>query len=288
MSIDVVCSYCKNNFFRETKRYNEAIKFRWKQYCSLNCLLRDKDKRITLICSNISCHKILKRSSRDIPPSGKSFCSKSCTAIFYNAERVKNLPKKYCLNPQCRNEIKRRYKYCSNKCQMALVKFSPEDYQIRIIKRIKTFYLKNKRIPVKREMYGMYGAARKHFKTWNNAIIAAGLQPNPVMFAKKYAANDGHRCDSLAEKIIDDWLYARNILHQRNIPYNSNRMTADFKVKDTIIEFFGLHTQHRRYDALVKKKLNIIYSQKQKFIPIYPTDLFPKSKLSEILRRFAN
>jgi hypothetical protein len=36
---------------------------------------------------------------------------------------------------------------------------------------------------------------------------------------KKYIAKDGHKCDSFAEKIIDDWLYSNNVEHQRNIPY---------------------------------------------------------------------
>jgi len=49
------------------------------------------------------------------------------------------------------------------------------------------------------------------------------------MFAKKYTANDEHHCDSLAEKIIDDWLYARKIEHKRKIHYPDNKaLTVDF------------------------------------------------------------
>ena len=52
-------------------------------------------------------------------------------------------------------------------------------------------------------MYVVYGKARYVFGTWNNAISAAGYKPNPVMFARHHIASDGHRCDSLAEKIIE-------------------------------------------------------------------------------------
>jgi hypothetical protein len=41
------------------------------------------------------------------------------------------------------------------------------------------------------------------------------------MFAKKYLAKDEHRYDSLAEKIIDDWLFKRNIEHTRAIHYHN-------------------------------------------------------------------
>ena len=67
------------------------------------------------------------------------------------------------------------------------------------------FYKLNKRIPVKKEMYDAYGKARDVFGTWNKAIEIAGYEPNPVMFAKRCVARDGHQCDSLAEKIIDEW-----------------------------------------------------------------------------------
>ena len=53
-------------------------------------------------------------------------------------------------------------------------------------------------------MYGIYKTARYLFGSWNNAVKASGLKPNPVMFSEKQIANDDHVCDSLAEKIIDD------------------------------------------------------------------------------------
>ena len=73
-----------------------------------------------------------------------------------------------------------------------------------VIKEIRGFYQKYDRIPLKYEMKYLYAPARHHFGTWNNAVSAAGYVPNPVMFANKHIARDGHQCDSLAEKIVDD------------------------------------------------------------------------------------
>jgi len=104
------------------------------------------------------------------------------------------------------------------------------------------------------------------------------------MFAKKYIANDGHKCDSLAEKIIDDWLTARKIKHKINVPYPENKsFTADFVVNGKWIEFFGLDGELRSYDQLKKRKLNLVKKHHLKLIAIYPQDLFPKCKLNQVL-----
>ena len=159
------------------------------------------------------------------------------------------------------------------------------DYLLNLLKKFSTL---NGRIPTKRDFMNIYGSFIRTFGTWNNAIKEAGFSPNPVLFAKKYIANDGHKCDSLAEKIIDDWLIARHIPHERNIPYDGTKYTADFRVGDNIIEFFGLRGQLRSYDRLMKKKLELIKNKHIKFIAIYPDDLFPKSRLDSILKAFTN
>jgi len=106
------------------------------------------------------------------------------------------------------------------------------------------------------------------------------------MFAKKFTANDGHRCDSLSEKIIDDWLYARRIKHKINYPYPGNGgFTADFKVGEYWIEYFGLSGQLKKYDELKGIKSTLAKLHKLNFIEIYPRDLFPKNNLDTILGR---
>ncbi len=160
----------------------------------------------------------------------------------------------------------------------------PKYSKDNLITLLRNFYTQYKRIPTKRDFMPMYGSFFRSFGTWNNAVKKAGLSPNPVLFAKKYTANDGHKCDSLTEKIIDDWLTAKKVYHERNVPYLDTRFTADFKIGDTLVEFFGLHGQLRRYDYLMKKKLKLVKKYNMKLIPLYPEDIFPVVKLNEKLK----
>lgn len=204
-SIKVTCSHCGKIYLRELRRVNEAKKFRWKQYCSLGCQKIAKNIKITVRCGNPQCCKTIKRSSKEIPTSGMCFCSKSCSAIVNNSKFPKRKSvAKLEVFKTCKSCGKKFYdnktrRYCSPACYSKRPIFSAE----KIIEEIKAFNKQNGRIPVKRE-YHASRVARLWFGTWNKAIKAAGLKPNPVMFAKKHIAKDGHKCDSLSEKIIDD------------------------------------------------------------------------------------
>ncbi len=195
------------------------------------------------------------------------------------------MQKKLCANGNCSKEIPRQNKYCSSRCQWIVNSVSNEEYKIIIIDKIKEFYKNNGRIPFKQEMWGIYNAVRRIFKTWNNAVIASGFKPNPVKFANKYIANDGHKCDSLAEKMIDDWLFTKNIKHETKVPYNHQHMTADFKIEYIYVEFFGLQGQLEKYDMLVREKKALWEKRNLNVIKIYPSDLFPKNKLGEIFAK---
>jgi len=275
--IKIRCSFCSKKFFRKLRRFNEAKKFGWKQYCSLKCLSLNRNKQKTLECGNPKCHKTFKRQLPEIPPSGVCFCSRSCSAIVNNSKSPKRRPKER-ICPVCSKKFFGQRKYCSRACQPKPPKISEN----QIIKEIKEFYQNNGRIPLKREFHH-YVATRLRFGTWNKAIKAAGFKPHQVLFAKKYIANDGHKCDSLAEKIIDDWLTAKKIPHQKNVFYPNSKYTTDFKVRDTFIEFFGLHGELRIYDQYMRKKLRLIQNNNLKLISIYPKDLFPKPKLDYLL-----
>ena len=158
-----------------------------------------------------------------------------------------------------------------------------------LLGKIRDFYFETGRIPTKREFNTHWQSFRRIFGTWNNAIKTSGFEPNPVIFAKKYIANDGHKCDSLSEKIIDDWLYARKIEHEINYPYpGSEGFSADFKVGDYWIEFFGLSGQHKKYDELKFKKINLAKIHNLKIVEIYPNDIFPNSKLNIKLQKLLN
>ncbi|OGH09022.1 MAG: hypothetical protein A2152_01390 [Candidatus Levybacteria bacterium RBG_16_35_6] len=277
----IVCSYCKKSFSRPVGQINEANKFGWRQFCSKDCHSFEKTKTRNLQCSNPQCRKSFKR--RTYKNTIEVYCSRSCAASINNSK----FPKKHAVIKNCstcNKYFKTNQKYCSLSCKNKGQSLSRE----YIIKEIKEFFIKTGRIPLKREFYS-YSAARNHFVNWNNAIKAAGFDPNPVMFAKKYIANDGHKCDSLAEKIIDDWLYARAVTHKRSIAYPDNyKLTVDFLIGNYWIEFFGLFGQHRRYDELRKEKLKIAKANNMSLIEIYPKDLFPVNKLDQILAVLQN
>ena len=282
--VKVKCELCGKEFSRPRGRANEAKKFGWKQYCSKECQYQVRMKRIKRVCANLKCNKIVFRRLGQIKKSksGLVFCSRSCAAIIHNSESPKR--KKRIIIKNCqycgKKFIGSGEKFCSTNCQYKTQIISKEE----ILNKIKTFCKGNKRIPLKREFHH-YNTARLRFGTWNKAIKVAGFEPNPVLFAKKHIANDGHKCDSLAEKIIDDWLYARKIKHRRNIPYPGNKsLTVDFVTKNNWIEFFGLAGVVERYDQLVKKKLILAKKYKLPLIKIYPKDLFPVNRLPKIIK----
>lgn len=155
-----------------------------------------------------------------------------------------------------------------------------------LIAKIRKFYLENRRIPLKGE-FNMYEEYRQRFGSWNNAIKLAGFEPNRVIFSKKFVANDGHICDSFAEKIIDDWLDKNDIKHERNVPYANSKMTADFAIGNIRVEYFGLQGLNKIYDEVIKRKQKICQEANLKLIEIYPSNLFSrkfKNCLGNILK----
>lgn len=281
MDLPINCAECGRVFLRSEKRIKEGIKRNWQTFCSSQCLSNFRNKQKTFKCGNPKCNKTFKRQPSQIPPSGICFCSKSCAVTVNNHKSPKRQPKiRTC--PVCGKKFTGNRKYCSAICRPKPRKITKK----QIISDIKKFYKKNGRIPLKKE-YSHYKASRLRFGTWNRAIKEAGFEPNPVMFAKKYTANDGHHCDSLAEKIIDDWLYARKIRHKINVPYPlGNLLTADFLIGNVWIEFFGLDGQLKSYDQIKKRKMEIAKKLDLRLIAIYPQDLFPRCKLNEVLVSF--
>lgn len=276
-SIPVICSFCKKSFDKEIRRLNEARKFGWNLYCSKQCLNLTKIKKQEYFCQNPQCLKRFSRCPKEISLTGSHYCSSSCAATVNNKIYPKtHLKIRTCST--CQKNFTGHRMYCCKNCVPYREKISSE----KIITLIKKFYSKNARIPFRKE-FPYPKSARKHFGTWNKAITAAGFIPNPVRFANKFIAKDGHKCDSLAEKIIDDWLNSMKISHQVHVRYDQSKFTSDFLVGNTYIEFFGLKGQLRKYDNLAKQKLAFVKDNHLKLLSIYPEDLFPTSKLNAIL-----
>lgn len=141
--------------------------------------------------------------------------------------------------------------------------------------KIHHFYQNHNRIPTKREFYNNWQAFRRIFGSWNKAIVAAGYIPNSERFSKKFTAKDGHVCDSLSEKIIDDWFTARRIEHTVHEYYpGQKRFKVDFLVKDKYwVEFLGLKGQLKSYDKLFVVKKQLAKKLGINILEIYPEDL---------------
>ena len=283
--IRVFCLICKKTYLRPRGRVNEAKKFNWKQYCSKKCQNQSQITRVEKICGNLGCGKRISRRLTQFKQSksGRIFCSSSCAAIF------NNLPRKKLKNcPICNKPFYGPRRYCSKLCRSKTInprKKSEPEKEKGILNKIKIFYKINGRIPTKKEKPGLARRAQAVFGTWNKAIEAAGFEPNPVIFSKKFIAEDGHICDSFAEKIIDDWLTKMKIKHRRKIPYPENKtLTADFLVGNNWIEYFGLAGVINNYDELIKKKRMLSKKHKLPLIEIYPRDLFPVNSLSKIIK----
>jgi Homing endonuclease associated repeat len=151
-----------------------------------------------------------------------------------------------------------------------------------LIGKIQGFHSENGRIPLKRE-FNAWRVFRDRFGTWNNAIKIAGFKTNPVLFAHKFTAIDGHRCDSFTEKIIDDWLSEHHIVHERSFRYGETKMTADFFIQPNIIvEFFGLAGVQKHYDEIIERKRAFCKGAGLRLLEIYPEDIFPNNNLSAL------
>ena len=246
----VPCIQCGKNVERSLHRINESNKKNWNTYCSKRCQSLTKNLQIEIKCHRNDCNISIKRKLSEFRRFKVAYCSRRCAAIVNN----KKYPREHGVTKICAfcsKPFKSRKKFCSLECKNKAATI-PKN---KLINKISEFFQKEGRVPFKNEV-GNYHAFRSRFGTWNKAEKMAGLKPNPVMFADHHLANDGHHCDSLAEKIIDDWLFKRKIKHERSILYPGKRhLTVDFMIGDYWIEFFGLYGQHKRYDQLRELKL---------------------------------
>ena len=125
-------------------------------------------------------------------------------------------------------------------------------------------------------------------KSWLSILNDSGSLPNGELKSSSYGimciAKDGHECRSLAEKIIDDYLYENNISHETEPVYpkdkvlNPTRMRADWKIGETYYEYFGL-VGKKDYDKKIIKKFELGEKLRLKIVGIFPDDIYSLDKL---------
>jgi hypothetical protein len=132
------------------------------------------------------------------------------------------------------------------------------------------------------------------FKSWLHLLIGAGILENDVLPTSrgyKCLAKDGHKCNSLYEMEIDNWLYVNSIKHLKepqypvHKKYNPNgRYRADFQINNILIEYAGL-LNDPKYALKMNHKKIIANENDIELIILKPEDL---KRLDKILDQFKN
>jgi hypothetical protein len=152
-----------------------------------------------------------------------------------------------------------------------------------LIEIIQTFYEREGRIPLHAEFnsdpdYPNPDTYCAMFGSWNEAIRGAGFVPNQASIGSIILARDGHKCRSLAERTIDDWLFDHLIEHDKEVCYPNSRLRADWRAEDVYIEYLGLSTNYDHwlndnYHETLLRKRAICRKHNLTLIELYPEDL---------------
>jgi len=81
---------------------------------------------------------------------------------------------------------------------------------------------------------------------------------------------DGHKARSREERVIDDWLHARGIPHEREPKLKG--MRPDWRVGNVYIEYWGMARQ-QGYEARREAKLALYRARRLRLVELFPEDL---------------
>lgn len=121
------------------------------------------------------------------------------------------------------------------------------------------------------------------FDSWFKALEQSGALPEGYRYSGTgvwCTAKEGHKCHSLAEQRIDNWLTEHGIDHTREPEYPghddynpSGRRKADWKTEDGVyIEYFGM-VGDSSYDEKTEEKLALADEYGIDLLSIYPENL---------------
>lgn len=131
----------------------------------------------------------------------------------------------------------------------------------------------------------------KAFGSWFDLLSEAELLKDGILKTDrgyKCKAQDGHSCNSLAEKTIDDWLYKHGIEHEKEPKYpGRGNFRGDWRVGDYFIEYWGLKGD-KDYDNKIYLKREIAKENKIKLIEINPNDINKLAQKLNILLKKEN
>jgi hypothetical protein len=116
----------------------------------------------------------------------------------------------------------------------------------------------------------------KEFGSLFAALVAAGVFPEGskrMVLGTMILANDGDLCLSMAEKEIDDFLFAEGIEHKKEVNYPDSGYRTDWELfgsgTRTFVEYFGLMSK-TTYADKAKLKAAIASAHGIELIALYP------------------
>lgn len=234
------------------------------------------------------CGREFLAENKELNRGNAKFCSRSCAAVYGNVNRprARKSPNSKCAN--CGRLFYRKPSairsddvYCSARCFYEAT--HPLYSREQLLAILKDFFYKNQRVPYHAEfrsdpLYPDPSSYVAVFGSWNKALEEAGLNPNKSLLGCRCVAQDGHKCHSLAEKIIDDWLSGHLIEHDKEVFYPSSLKRADWRVGNICIEYLGVsisynHRINHEYQNAILEKRQLCQKHSLALIELYPDDL---------------
>jgi hypothetical protein len=189
-----------------------------------------------------------------------------------------------------RSMIEKRFGGFCRACYMAGVP-SVKHYKIdkdEMLEMLKNLYKKLGRAPHSDELVenGLPSCPtyRFYFGSYTKALLLAGVEETIHSYGNyrgiKCLAKDGTLCASLGELKITNFLIDNGVKFEKEPKYPNSNYRADWKINNTLVEFFGL-IGNEKYDRKIKIKREICKREGLKLIEIYPKDL---DNLNEVLK----
>jgi hypothetical protein len=126
------------------------------------------------------------------------------------------------------------------------------------------------------------------YGSWIAALIEANILENGAIKTERgirCLAHDGHECNSIGEKTIDDFLFSYGIAHKKEPNYPEGNYRGDFLIGQTMVEYFGLAGE-KSYDEKIKLKRQICKNVGIELIEIFPSDLTKPAFLSRCFEKY--
>ncbi len=288
--VGVFCANCEKKFSREIFRVLENKKFGHKLYCSKKCQYQAHITRVVLVCNNLECRKVFEKQRNDVTEF--NYCSRSCAAIVNNIKFPKWRPAAARFCKTCNSLItEEKILYCSKSCKSAGLRAHSSEELLYLIKKLSR---KLNRVPTRRDAGELSFQCMRVFGSWNDTLKRLGMQPyrsheNRMYRRTRTIAQDGHRCDSVSEALIDNWMTENNIVHEKDLHYPTINHKADWRLQSNVfVEYFGLANDSPRYDRSILEKRKICKRLGITLVELYPNDLYPDIFLDNKLSRFLN